>query len=157
MFHKGDISRRRFIRGLALAGAAVSLLPKRTLGASVDSLAGKSEISDSTNTGSIIQINLQDPKYAALAIFGGAVYVDAPGEKNPIIVSRVSSDKVVAVSSTCTHKGCRLSLPKKGKFVCPCHKAAFDGNGKVTKGPAKTDLKVFRTEIVENVISILMK
>lgn len=157
MSQESNLSRRRFLGGLAAAGAAVSLLPKPGFGVSLDSLGTKSEVADSAKAGSIIHINLKDPKYAALANFGGAVYVDIPGEKTPIIVSRQSLDKVAAVSSTCTHKGCRLSLPKKGKIICPCHRAVFGEDGKVLKGPTKTDLKVFRTEIVEDVVSILME
>lgn len=147
MSEETNVSRRRFLSGLSFVGAAASLLPRHSFGVSLDSLAAKGH-ADSTVTGQTLSIPLQDPKYAALAIFGKAVYVDAPGEQDPIIVRRGPEGKVISVSSACTHKGCRLNLPKKGKIVCPCHRSTFGEDGKLIKGPAKTDLRVFPAELV---------
>jgi isorenieratene synthase len=44
------------------------------------------------------------------------------------------------ISLACTHQGCIVD-EKDGKYVCPCHGAEFDLEGRVTKGPAKRDLE----------------
>ena len=49
----------------------------------------------------------------------------------------------VLISLACTHQGCIVD-EKDGKYVCPCHGAEFDLEGRVTKGPAKRDLEALR-------------
>ncbi len=49
-------------------------------------------------------------------------------------------DKLVALSSYCTHRKCKLVAESNRSFNCPCHGSTFDPNGKVTEGPAKRDL-----------------
>ena len=49
-------------------------------------------------------------------------------------------DKLVALSSDCTHRKCRLKAEKDRSFYCKCHGSTFDPNGKVTEGPATRDL-----------------
>ena len=48
-----------------------------------------------------------------------------------------------AISLTCTHQGCTVTLAEDGKFHCPCHGAIYDRDGKVLSGPAKRDLGRF--------------
>ncbi len=45
-----------------------------------------------------------------------------------------------ALSSVCTHKGCKVRVADDLSFFCKCHKSTFDRDGRVTKGPAKRDL-----------------
>lgn len=51
-----------------------------------------------------------------------------------------------ALSLTCTHQGCTVSKQKDGSFLCPCHGAKYDQNGKVLKGPAQRDLTKFKVK-----------
>ena len=46
----------------------------------------------------------------------------------------------ITISLVCTHRGCKVE-DKGDKYVCPCHGAEFDLEGRVTKGPAKKDLE----------------
>ena len=48
--------------------------------------------------------------------------------------------KVFALSSVCTHKGCKVRAQEDGSFLCRCHRSTFDPDGRVTKGPATRDL-----------------
>lgn len=48
--------------------------------------------------------------------------------------------KLSALSSICTHKGCKVRAQTDRSFLCKCHGSTFDPDGKVTKGPAKLDL-----------------
>ena len=49
-------------------------------------------------------------------------------------------DRLVALSSYCTHRKCRLEAESNRSFNCPCHGSTFDPSGRVTEGPAKRDL-----------------
>ncbi len=48
--------------------------------------------------------------------------------------------KLVALSSYCTHRHCKLTPEPDRSFYCDCHGSTFDPGGKVTKGPATRDL-----------------
>ena len=102
-----------------------------------------------------LALDLTKPEYAALATVGNAIKVDYPGEKNcHIIVNRVSESSVSAYLSKCAHMGCELPLPKNNLIVCPCHGAQYDGSGKVLKGPAKTNLRIYSADLQGNTITI---
>jgi cytochrome b6-f complex iron-sulfur subunit len=78
-------------------------------------------------TTTIKPADLKDKEFAAVA-------------DHPIILSR--SDKVVAaLTNVCTHKGCAIP-PTAGANIltCPCHKAAFNLDGSVSKAPATAPL-----------------
>jgi Rieske Fe-S protein len=53
--------------------------------------------------------------------------------------------KLSALSSICPHRGCIVDAEKDHTFTCPCHGSTFDARGKVTEGPAKSDLAVLPT------------
>jgi cytochrome b6-f complex iron-sulfur subunit len=44
-----------------------------------------------------------------------------------------------ACSRRCTHLGCEVRADDGG-LACPCHGSRFDLRGRVTRGPARTDL-----------------
>jgi Rieske Fe-S protein len=48
--------------------------------------------------------------------------------------------RITALSSVCTHKGCKVRVQDDLSFKCKCHGSTFDKDGHVTKGPAKRDL-----------------
>jgi Rieske Fe-S protein len=49
-------------------------------------------------------------------------------------------DEVFALSSVCTHKGCKVRVQDDLSFLCKCHGSRFDPDGHVTMGPATRDL-----------------
>ena len=49
-------------------------------------------------------------------------------------------DKLVALSSYCTHRKCKLTTDPDRSLYCPCHGSTFSPDGKVTEGPAKRSL-----------------
>jgi Rieske Fe-S protein len=51
--------------------------------------------------------------------------------------------KLVALSSYCTHRKCKLAAESDRTFTCKCHGSTFSQDGKVTEGPAKRDLPIF--------------
>ena len=54
-------------------------------------------------------------------------------------------DKLVALSSYCTHRKCKLKAERDHTFYCKCHGSTFDPGGKVTQGPAPRDLPALQT------------
>lgn len=48
-------------------------------------------------------------------------------------------NRLVAQSSLCTHKQCKLT-PGSDGFTCKCHGSAFTTDGRVTRPPAKRNL-----------------
>ncbi len=78
---------------------------------------------------------------------GGFEIVETADDK--IIVARTGPASIVACSAICTHKGCTVGYEhESGQFVCPCHGARYETTGKVVKGPAKRDLKSYKTRPV---------
>ena len=59
-------------------------------------------------------------------------------EQGVFIIRR--DKKVFALSSICTHKGCKVRAQEDGSFLCRCHKSAFDREGRVVSGPAPRPL-----------------
>ena len=61
-----------------------------------------------------------------------------------------------AISLTCTHQGCTVKPQANGEFICPCHGALYDQEGKVLRGPAKRDLTSFSViEKQENQVQLV--
>lgn len=63
-------------------------------------------------------------------------------------LSRLDSNRFIALSRNCTHLGCALSWDKQEqKFVCPCHGSTFDRTGVVLTAPAIRPLDFFEVRI----------
>jgi cytochrome b6-f complex iron-sulfur subunit len=78
-----------------------------------------------------------------------------PGKPLLIIRNPQNSSKVIAVSSTCTHKGCEVDWKANGnQFVCPCHGAKFNPDGNVIKGPATRPLTSVKAKIEGNLVLV---
>ena len=53
-----------------------------------------------------------------------------------------ANGKLVALSSYCTHRICKVNPQKDHTFLCKCHGSTFTEEGKVIEGPAKRDLPI---------------
>jgi Rieske Fe-S protein len=59
-----------------------------------------------------------------------------------------SGDGVKALSSTCTHLGCRVSWDADAKQLkCPCHGGVYDRTGAVVSGPPPAPLATLMTRV----------
>jgi cytochrome b6-f complex iron-sulfur subunit len=64
----------------------------------------------------------------------------------PLLIVRDPADaaKLIAVNSTCTHKGCAVDWSSASKeFTCACHGSKFKLDGSVVTGPADKPLAKF--------------
>ena len=59
-------------------------------------------------------------------------------------------EKLFALSSSCTHRKCKLTGEPDRSFYCPCHGSTFSPDGKVTEGPATRDLPILPIVTNEN-------
>jgi len=57
--------------------------------------------------------------------------------------------KLIALSSYCTHRKCKVKAEPDHSFYCKCHGATFAPSGHVTEGPARRDLPVLATSVNE--------
>ena len=141
---KENFNRRDFLKNsfktLAVGTLALSALDIKKLIAESDSMkpSGISKV-----------INLSD--YPDLASTGGYAYI------GKAIVIRTGESKFITLSIKCTHKKCDVEYDGS-RFECPCHGSTYDGNGKVTGGPAKKNLTSYKTTFNadENTLTINM-
>ena len=67
-----------------------------------------------------------------------------------------SPDDILVLSSRCTHLSCTVNWDEENRvFICPCHDAAFNPEGKVVNGPPPEPLGHFEYEVVDGVITIV--
>ena len=106
------------------------------------------------------QIKCQDKKIHSLSYRQGDSQTDVPFwvESNPwlgegeleyygagdTVFAALPDDKEQIISLTCTHQGCTVARQEDGKFLCPCHGALYDEQGKVIQGPASRSLPRFQ-------------
>jgi Rieske Fe-S protein len=133
---KENFNRRDFLKTsfktIALGSIALSTIDVKKLLAEADS-------SGSTSAEKII--NLSD--YPDLGAVGGTAVI------GKTFVIRTGSSKFLALSTLCTHKKCEVDYTGDG-FECPCHGSTYDKSGKVTNGPAKKNLKSYKTTYNES-------
>ena len=63
---------------------------------------------------------------------------------------RLKDGGFLALYRKCPHLGCAVPWDQaEGKFICPCHASAFEGNGSLINPPAPRPLDRFKV-IIEN-------
>jgi Rieske Fe-S protein len=69
-------------------------------------------------------------------------------ERRTVFLIRTGEAQVMALDSTCTHLGCRVSWNADAKaLTCPCHGGVFDATGAVTAGPPPGPLRPIETRV----------
>jgi Rieske Fe-S protein len=69
-------------------------------------------------------------------------------DRQVVFLIKTGDAKVTALSSTCTHLGCRVSWDAAAQVLkCPCHGGVFDRAGAVKAGPPPIPLPTIQTRI----------
>lgn len=69
-------------------------------------------------------------------------------DRHVVFLVRTAEAEVRALSSTCSHLGCRVSWdPSSLDLRCPCHGGGFDRTGAVTAGPPPAPLATHATRV----------
>lgn len=76
-------------------------------------------------------------------------------DRQVVFLVKTGDGQVTALSSTCTHLGCRVSWAAEAQELrCPCHGGVFDKSGSVRAGPPPEPLARLLTKIDGNRILI---
>lgn len=72
-------------------------------------------------------------------------------DRRTVFLIRTGDSDVIALDSTCTHLGCRVSWDAETEELrCPCHGGVFDPLGVVKAGPPPMPLPRLMTRIEGN-------
>ena len=69
-------------------------------------------------------------------------------DRQVVFLVKTGESSVTALSSVCTHLGCRVSWNAEAQELrCPCHGGVFDRSGAVKSGPPPSALATLPTKI----------
>ena len=109
-----------------------------TLGSAVLLTATRSGLSDEPATATTPAAGESVVDAGQLNEFSKDGVYDGHRDEGFFVIRR--DDHLFALSSICTHKGCKVRAQEDGSYMCKCHGSTYDRDGKVTKGPAPKDL-----------------
>ena len=113
----------------------------------------------------VSRINYQDGKITSVEYYQGDAVSNVPFwvDRNQLLVDEQydyygAGDRLFAVkkgskealSLSCTHQGCTVNKQANDQFICPCHGAVYDQQGKVLQEPAPRNLNTFQVIAREN-------
>ena len=89
---------------------------------------------------------------------GEAIFLQGKGLKKPVFILKVSTDKYLAFTNSCTHAGRKLD-PVPGEPLlrcCSVNHSTFDYDGNKINGPAKDPLTRHEVELSETELIITL-
>lgn len=102
-------------------------------------------------------LDLGESRYSALNTIGKGLKIEITRQEKPLIITRVSATQVAAFSSQCTHAGYEILLPEQGILTCSSgHGGAFDLEGRVVTGPAKSNLPSYSAQLLGNAVHVTL-
>ena len=96
------------------------------------------------------KVTLPIAQFPQLATVGGSLIGKPDGLNDKLIVGRVATDQVIAVSAICTHKQCTVGLQVGNQRLhCPCHGSNFTYAGANIDGIAPAPLKSYPVDFLD--------
>lgn len=144
----GDTGRRRFLaRIITSIHAAIAATLGVVLGGAVLSpLFGKQD-ENWLPAGTLTNLPEKDPLPVTLRVAREDGYNQVI-ERRSIFLVRSGESGVIAIDSTCTHLGCRVSWDADEQLIkCPCHGGIYDREGTVKSGPPPAPLARLTTKV----------
>ena len=132
--------RRFFARAIAAIHTAIGGTVAVILGGSVlaPSFARRSE--NWLAAGSLADLTDGEPLPVTVRLTREDGYAEIV-DRRVVFLVKTGESSVTALSSTCTHLGCRVSWSASEKELrCPCHGGVFDASGAVKSGPPPAPL-----------------
>ncbi|MBL7981269.1 MAG: Rieske (2Fe-2S) protein [Flavobacteriales bacterium] len=137
------MDRRTFIRSACQACAALAVVPAV---ATLEGCASGKGTSYSVNDGAL-----------AIPLAGltpGVNIIRAKGLDHTLLLDKRSDGTIVALALNCPHKNGPVKFKDGEGLKCEWHGSTFDGDGKVTKGPSKQDLKRYPTTVEGDMLRV---
>jgi len=125
-----NVSRRSFVLTVVATAAAAPLLAHAADG-------------DASSAGTDV---------GTLADYAQDGVTDTWAKTKKFLIVR-EKNRIVAVSSVCTHKNCVVK-PKDGLLVCPCHGSRYSTQGSLQKGPGKGPLAHLGIQLIDSRIVV---
>lgn len=152
-----QISRRRFL-GLAtgvIGGVIGAGLMIPAIVYIIAPLLKRQETQNWIRVGSMAKVELGTPTLFKAKIERQTGWVVTEDELSIYVLTDNGRD-FVAMSSICTHLGCRVRwIADQQQFFCPCHNAGFDKAGNVVSGPPPRPLDRFEVKVEDNQLFVL--
>ncbi|PQJ76043.1 Rieske 2Fe-2S domain-containing protein [Polaribacter gangjinensis] len=98
---------------------------------------------------SLLKIDLSDPASISLKNNGGYLI------KNNILVAKNLNGNYVAATVVCSHDNLKRLIFKNGEYYCTAHGARFDVFGKGLNSKASRGIKIYKTSVSENILTVL--
>lgn len=140
--------RRRFLSGAvtAIQGVIGAILAFLLGGAAVSPAFGTRR-SNWWPATSIADLPENEPTPVTIRVTREDGYSQAV-DRQVVFLVKTGDASVIALSSTCTHLGCRVSWNADDQVLkCPCHGGVFDRTGAVKAGPPPAPLARLDTRL----------
>jgi Rieske Fe-S protein len=147
----GGATRRDLLARLALGGAAAAACAGLS-GCALFMSSVEPDITLIVDNGTLI---VPHSTLAWERGLGNAMVVGLAGRKDKLLLLRTPEGEIVALSTTCTHRGCDVRWSREaGHIVCPCHGSEYDLHGGNLKGPATKPLRRYEVTARPEALSI---
>jgi Rieske Fe-S protein len=145
--HPEDLHRRRFLsRTLAVIQTAIGATIAFVMGGTVVGPALGAKRSNWLPAATLADLTEGQPTPVTIRRAQVDGYRQTVNREVVFLIK--THDQVTALSSTCTHLGCRVAWDAEASLLkCPCHGGRFDRDGNVKAGPPPTPLARFATKI----------
>lgn len=141
-------ARRRFLSGtIAVIQGAIGATLAFLLGGAVVSPAFGKRRSTWWPAAALDDLPDNEPTPIAIRVTREDGYSQVV-ERQVVFLVKTGASEVTALSSTCTHLGCRVSWNADDQTLkCPCHGGVFDRTGAVKSGPPPKPLDKLPTRV----------
>lgn len=87
---------------------------------------------------------------------GIPVAVEGLAKKTYLVIETGPVVARYGITPVCTHFGCTVNwIESQQRFVCPCHGAEYDSQGRVKKGPASRGLPLVTVVTKQNQVRLI--
>jgi len=150
-----DISRRQFMSAAITAiGSLISAAVGVPAIAYIVGPALKKQTDDWVRLGALGKVEVGSPTLFKTTVERQTGWINAQMEISAYVLTE-DGQTFIAMSSICTHLGCRVRwVPDQGKFFCPCHAGVYSKDGSVISGPPPRPLDRFETKIENGVLHV---
>lgn len=100
--------------------------------------------------------HIQESVLLASAVPGRPVLVKGLSRPTYLVINQGPKLAEYAIDPSCPHHKCTVEWKTdRNQFVCPCHGAQFDAQGKVLKGPTRRNLALITVVVQDDDILLI--